>query len=131
MVELQKGTSQEATKIGSGMGKLICLIVPPVQIDKYALVVDAGDDSDACACELGTELIEATSRDAFLGTIDVVGRYRRVVGSLLGEIRYGNLLASGRALSGYEVGFCFMPLKGRGGILNFPSTLTYVSREEG
>lgn len=57
-----------------------------MQGDEDSLIEVAGNDFDVCACELGTDLVKATSRDALFRTINIVCGYWRVVGRLLGEI---------------------------------------------
>lgn len=55
------------------MGKLILLFIPVVQCDVNAFVVDAGDNANGCAGELGAQLIETAGGYAFLGAFSVVG----------------------------------------------------------
>ena len=61
------------------MRELVFFVIPIVQFDKDALVVDTGYDLDACSCEFGAELIEAVCRDTFLRAIHVEGRDGRMV----------------------------------------------------
>lgn len=68
------------------MCKLVLLIIPVLQRNEYAQVVCASNDADIGACELGTELIEASSGDAFLRTVDIESGDRRVVRGLFGKI---------------------------------------------
>lgn len=79
-------TSQEAAQICSGVRKLILLVVPSVQIDEDALVVDARNDLDAGAGEFGAQLVKAIGRDALFGAVDVEGGDGRVVRGLFSEV---------------------------------------------
>lgn len=54
------------------MGQVIGFVAPTVQGNVDALVVCARSDTNAGAGELGTNLIETTGGDAFLGAVDVV-----------------------------------------------------------
>lgn len=79
-------TSEDTAEESGRVGKLILLVIPPVQGDKNAFVVNAWDNLDARAGEFGAQLIVSGSRNAFLGTVDVESRDRWVVRGLLRKI---------------------------------------------
>lgn len=61
------------------MRKLVFFVVAIFQGHKDAQVVLAWAYTDARACELGTDLIESSSRDSPFWTVNVERRYWRVV----------------------------------------------------
>jgi len=53
---------------------VICLVVPVVQSNIDAFIVNARGDANAGTGKLCADLIEATCRDGLLWAVDVVGR---------------------------------------------------------
>lgn len=87
--------SQHASKMCDWMSQLILLIASVCQIDKYAQVVSSWCDSYTGTCEFGAQLIETPRADTFHGTVDKECGYRRMMRSLLSDIRYPDLLVLG------------------------------------
>ena len=79
--------------MGSRVGELVLFVISFGERDEDSEVVLAGSDFDACSCELGGELVESSSREAFLGTVDEEGRDGWVVRCLLCEVRNLDFLA--------------------------------------
>jgi len=76
------------------MGKVICLVVPVVQSNIDAFIVNARGDANAGTGKLCADLIEATCRDGLLWAVDVVGRDGGMMRGLFGEVRNLDLVAS-------------------------------------
>lgn len=109
-------TSQEATQVCSGMGKVVRLVIPVVQRDVDSLIVNSRSDTNTSACELGADLVEATGRNALLWTVDIVSGDGRMVRGLLGEVRDLNWLSG-------SIWLDFVALDHRDVVLDLPLTL--------
>lgn len=75
------------------MRQLVRLVLPPVQRDKDAKVVIARYHPNICARELRAKLVKPSRADALVRAINIVRGYRRVVRSLLRQIRHLDRLA--------------------------------------
>lgn len=144
-----QAASQYSTEVSGRVGQAVGLAAAVLERNEDAEVVLAGQDANARAGELGGDLIEATGREAALGTADVKGAHGRVVRGLLGEVGdadglvvrgQGDMLRNGEgdgggvfvALGGLEAGGAASGsasgLEGRGVdlgrvVLRFPVTL--------
>lgn len=88
-------SSKHTPKMCDWMSQLILLIVPVFQVDKNAQVMCSWCDSYTGTCEFGAYLIKSAGADTFHGAIDEEGGYRRMMRSLLSEIRYSDWLVLG------------------------------------
>ena len=77
------------------MSQLILLIVSVFQIDEDAEVMCSWCDSYTGACEFGAYLIKTAGADTLHGAINEKGGYRRMMRSLLSDVRYSDLLVLG------------------------------------
>lgn len=84
--DTQSSTEQSA-QMRRRVGKLVGLTIALVEGDEDTHVVFAGEDLDGSACELGSDLVEASGGDSLLGAGDVEGAHRRVVRCLFSEVR--------------------------------------------
>ena len=65
-----------------GMRQLVLLITAVMERDEDAMIEVAGHDTNRCACELCTKLVEAPGRNPPSWALDVVSRDRWVVRGL-------------------------------------------------
>lgn len=78
------------------MFELVGLIAPLLQCYENAQVVLTRADLDRRPGELGTDLVESSCINSFLGAVDPKGAHWRVMGGLLGQV--GDSHGSGRVL---------------------------------
>ena len=109
--------------------ELVFLVVSGLNIDEYSQVVVPRCHFDACARELGAELVEATRADTFYWAVDPPSGDRRMVGGLLGKVRYPYwpVLSVDVFCGGY---FTALPKYRRGIVLDFPVALMRRSMED-
>lgn len=107
------------------MGHLVFFIVPLLDVDENSPVIFSWRNTDACAGELGTDLIEAPSRNATFGAFYVEGRHWRMVRRLFGQVAYlDRLLTTIINRSSPTLTACAEGNgNSRGGVLNFPLAL--------
>ena len=85
-VRLRTLTSQNTTKVRCWMSELVLLVVPVLQRDEDAQIMCSSDNAHTCTSEFCAQLVISLSTNALLGTVDVEGGYRRVVGGLFGKV---------------------------------------------
>ena len=69
-----------------GMRQLVLLITAVMERDEDAMIEVAGHDTNRCACELCTKLVEAPSGNTPNRALDMVSRDRWVVRGLFCQI---------------------------------------------
>lgn len=112
--------------MGTGMGQLVLFVVSLVDVDKDAEVMLTRRNPDARASELGTNLIEPTSRNSSFRAVYVEGRNWWMVRCLLGQVAYLDHIPVAVSISGRgAVGCSRRRLSGYSwrSILNLPTTL--------
>ena len=70
------------------MRHLVLFIAPLLDVDEDSPVIFTRHNTDACASELGTDLIKTPSRNTTVGTFDVESGHWRMVRRLFGQVAY-------------------------------------------
>lgn len=86
-------TSKETAKICRRVCQLVFLVVSVLERNEDAEIVCSSHNAHTGSGELGAKLVVSSRAHAFLWTVDVEGRDRRVVGSLFGKVGDGHRLA--------------------------------------
>jgi hypothetical protein len=84
----RQSTSQYPTEMSGRMSQLVLLIVSILEVNEDTQIVSSRRDADACTCEFGAQLIEASRSNSLFGAIHPECRYWWMVGCLLGDIGY-------------------------------------------
>lgn len=77
------------------MRELILFVVSARQRDEDAQVVSSSNHTDVGTSKLGTELVKASCGDALIRTVNVEGRYGRMVRGLFGKVGEVHALIAG------------------------------------
>ena len=110
------------------MRELVLFITTTLYVDKDTKVVRPRSHSYAGSGKLGTQLIKATSRNAFHRAIDEESGYRGMMGSLFCNVRDSDWFVLSVNMFGNRL-FRRFPKDWLDGVFHFPVTLMSRSIE--